>query len=216
MTPAKPRKRLRTALRASAGHPEPDGALPLALRALEDAVHALTHPPTTHTHSRYHNLRAALTDARAGHHHTAPGSSLPLWIDALKLAILIDQRTNRITQRPRTIPTPLRLRLLLLERWRPQDCDRLTQISTEIESWNQAVDDLFAVKPIYLTDHRCPQCGQKETNRIADDSERVRTPALAVTAEKGAWCQACHTRWQPDQLVFLGRLLGHHPEGITA
>jgi hypothetical protein len=96
-----------------------------------------------------------------------------------------------------------RVRALLEYGSRPQDARALL----EIAGYVKAIDDLLAPKPIYLPGP-CPQCGHTCTHRFTDDGQRVRTAALAVAAEHGAVCQNCHAVSPPDQLVFLGRILG--------
>ena len=141
---------------------------------------------------------------------------MPCWVDALKLLMAIDARAAELEWRyPPRGPavddgdhvTVRRVRALLEYGWRPQDSRALLQIAGELAGFATAIDDLLAPKPIYLPDP-CPQCGQSCTYRFTDDGQRVRTSALAVTAEHGAVCQACHVSWAPDQLVFLGRILG--------
>ncbi len=224
MTPAKPRKRLRTALRASPGHPEPDGSLPQALNALADAVHALTQQRAHHIEGRgttwipdrYSTLRQALYGSRgAGGHHRMPGSMIPAWVDAMKLLIHIDTRTHGITPRLRDTDTadgstPSRLRWFAERKFRPQDSQQLETVATEIASWSIAIDDIFAPKPKFLPD-RCPRCGNDHTYRKTDDGQKVRSPALELTVERGCRCLSCHDVWPPSELQFLGRLLGYKP-----
>jgi hypothetical protein len=111
--------------------------------------------------------------------------------------------------------TVRRVRGLLEYGWRPQDARVLLEIVGELAGFVAAIDDLLAPKPIYLPDP-CPQCGHTCTHRFTDDGQRVRTSALAVTAEHGAVCQNCHAVWPPDQLVFLGRILGTAAAAIPA
>jgi hypothetical protein len=219
-TPAIARKRARNATRGQKQASQPDGSLQLALTALKNAVYDLTHPRAEltagqlrHLDSRYDELRDALTGGRSHGTHTAPSSVLPTWVDALKLAILIDERVHHIAQHlPRITEhdTPARLRHLTTCRYRPQDSKHLETIAVEVTSWSVAIDDLFAAKPKYLPDP-CPHCQQTHAHRKSDDGETIRTPALALTVEKGAWCQACHDTFE---IMFLARLLGYTPEGI--
>jgi hypothetical protein len=180
------------------------------LNALHDAITALTHPRPHHLNghvvwlaSRYDDLRDALdiTGSRAG---SGDGSAkAPCWVDALKLLIQVDTRT---AQWDASQTTPDRLHHIHHHPWRPQDCEYMTLITNDIHRFVIAIDDLFAVKPIYLP-NPCPQCGHTHAYRLADTGERIRTPALAITVEK-AICQQCHTVWTSDKFEFLGRLLG--------
>jgi hypothetical protein len=175
--------------------------------------------------SRYDLLRVALYGTRgAGGRRRQPSSVLPCWVDALKLLMAIDACAAAWDWRypPRSVAadesdhvTVRRVRALLEYGWRPQDSRTLLEISDELAGFVTAIDDLLAPKPIYLPDP-CPQCGHTCTHRFTDDGQRVRTAALAVTAEHGAVCQNCHAVWPPDQLVFLGRILGTASAGIPA
>jgi hypothetical protein len=211
-----------------------DGNLPAALCALQDAAHDLTGPridPAGPIPSRYTQLRQALYSAR--HHtntRTVPSSVIPAWVDALKLLIAIDasaghlqhqwpappnRETLYIAQYPEH-PTISRIQQLAIQPWRPQDCPALTTIANQLANFAKAVDDLFAIKPIFLPDP-CPRCGADHAYRLTDDGQRIRTRALAVTAETGATCLHCHDCWGPDELMFLGRILGYRqPEGVIA
>jgi hypothetical protein len=218
-----------------------DANLADATTRLEDAVAALTARQaspipgagTGWLPCRYAMLRGALCGNRAGRGRRSQRISLiPCWVDALKLLLAIDACAAQLEHRhpPRCADCPIwcylaarhgdhptirRVRALLDYRWRPQDSRDLLDIAAELAGYAKAIDDLFAPKPIYLP-HPCPQCGQRCTYRFTDDGQRVRTAALAVTAEHGAVCQACHAVWPADQLVFLGRILGTAPAGIPA
>jgi hypothetical protein len=200
----------RTRKRSTSPQPQPDGPLQLALAALHDAIYALCHPRphylaghTVWLASRYDDLRDALymSDSRAG---SRDGSAKdPCWVDALKLVIHIDTRT---AEWDTAADTPTRLHNIRKHPWRPQDCDYMTTITTDVQRFTQSIDDLFAVKPIYLP-NPCPSCGHSHAYRLADTGERIRTPALAITVER-AVCQQCHQVWTCDKFEFLGRLLG--------
>ncbi|HWT50457.1 MAG TPA: hypothetical protein VN255_18425, partial [Mycobacterium sp.] len=167
-----------------------------------------------------------------GGHSSQPSSLIPCRVDALKLLLAIDGWAVGLERchPPRCAGCPVwrhlavhhsdhvtvrRVRALLEYGWRPQDSRVLLDISAELAGYAKAVDDLFSPKPIYLP-NPCPQCGQSCTYRFTDDGQRVRTAALAVTAEQGAVCQSCHASWPPDQLLFLGRILGTAPAPISA
>ncbi len=203
----------------------PESNLPAALVALQNAAHSLVGPrgdTAGRIPSRYTQLRGALYGARGGHggRHTAPSSVLPLWIDAMLLLITIDDRVGLLEHdhRPPPLqhpghPTLRRIQQIVLLHWRPQDASTVTMIAHDFARFAKAIDDLFDIKPIFLPDP-CPHCGQNHTYRLADDGQRVRTPALQVSVT-GAVCLACHDRWAPDELMFLGRILGYRrPAGV--
>lgn len=218
-TPPKPQKHRRERTRRQETASQPDGSLPAALNQLHNAIHDLTnHRPhhiqdqgkTTWIPDRYTTLQDALYGSRgnSNHHHT-PASMIPAWVDAMKLLIQIDTRTHGITQQLHTTThhTPTRLQLFAQTKHRPQDTQQIQTAATEIASFSTAIDDLFSPKPIYLPDP-CPACNFTHATRLADDGERIRTPALSLTVERGATCNNCHATWHP---MFLGRLLGYHP-----
>lgn len=200
--------------------------LKTATTALEDAVHALCNPQPHRIHaneyfagdlawtpSRYEQLADAI-DITASHTGYGGGNSgLNVWIDPLMLKMSIDLRAQTATGA--RAPTPLLLRTLAQVAWRPQDTEHLEALTAEIHGWCKAVDDLFAPKPAYL-DAACPQCGQTKTHIIQDDGDRVGRPALAVSVERGAWCQACHQDWPLDRLPILARLIGTMPQTVPA
>ncbi len=198
--------------------------MPAAVAGLEDAVHDLTGARWEAGHpipDRYSQLRGSLYGSRDSHARSAPSSVIPLWVDALKLLILIDRRAavlehcwppRRRYDHPADHPTIRRYRQILVVAWRPQDVDAITTISRIIAGYTKAVNDLFATKPIDLP-NPCPECGRTHTYRIADDGERIRAAALQVSPD-GAICRSCHRRWRPDELAFLGRLLGYQLEGV--
>jgi hypothetical protein len=192
----------------------PYDALPLAKRRLSDAVAGLCAPQWQDRRPldpRYTQLRDAIaTPAVSGHRRSTPSSQVPAQIDALKLVLLIDGRTRVLTVFSRARTTPNRLRALTQIGWRPQDCGQLGTIAGEIESWVCAIDDLFAIPPVYLPDP-CPNCGQSHTHRLADDGQRIRTKALAVTTDRGAYCQSCHDAWPREHLGVLAGMLGYQP-----
>lgn len=200
----------RTRKRTQVVQPQPDGPLQLAVRALHDAIYALCHPRphylnghTVWLASRYDDLRDALdiTGSRAG---SGDGSAkAPCWVDALKLVIQVDSRT---AEWDAAGDTPTRLRHVGDHNWRPQDCDHMTMMTEDIHRFAQAIDDLFAVKPIYL-ENPCPLCGHDFAYRLADTGERIRSRALAITVER-AVCQQCHAVWTNDKFALLGKMLG--------
>lgn len=204
---------------------QPDGPLQLATNQLHDAIHALCNPQPHHhqgrivwLNSRYVELAGAISGQRGGRGHSQPSSVIPLFIDALLLKMAIDSRT---AEWDTDADTPTRLTRVSHHPFRPQDTEYMATITTEIQCWVRKIDDLFAPKLVYLYDPdqpgkwaTCPRCGHNEAFRYADDGQRVRTPALAVTPAGEAFCQHCHDRF--ESLGYLGRLLGYQePEGLT-
>jgi hypothetical protein len=218
---------------ASDDHTAVDANLLDATARPDDAVaaltsrqaHALGRGDSGWLPSRYVLLRGALEGTRGAgaRRRRQPSSLLPCWVDALTLLMAIDGYAGELERRcPSYLdarhcdhPTVYWVRALLEYGWRPQDSSALLDVAGELAGYAQAIDDLLAPKPIYLPDP-CPQCAHTCTYRFTDDGQRVRTAALAVTAEHGTVCQNCHAVWPPDQLVFLGRILGTASAGIPA
>jgi hypothetical protein len=236
--PSKARKRATRRAGRQKQATRPDDNLPAALRALQDAAHDLIGPRADDGHrlpSRYAALRSAMYGSRDSHARSAPSSVIPAWIDAMKLLIVIDRRAGQLEHEwpPRcglrpccaghhdcalirsnasAYPTVRRINQVIVVRWRPQDADAVTRIADQLVGYAKAIDDLFAAKPIFLP-KPCPRCGADHAYRLTDDGQRIRTPALAVTVA-GAVCLHCHDTWPPENLLFLGRVLGHHIEGV--
>jgi hypothetical protein len=173
---------------------------------LHDAISALC-DPTWHNHhplpSRYDQLQDAKANpATSGHTTTPPASMIPAQIDALMLAKLIDERTTTITRGARIKSTTGRLQWLTTQKWRPQDIETLEAITAEISSWTKAIDDFFAPNPKFFT-AACPQCGHAHAYHRRNDGERVKVQALAITVDKGAWCNHCHQTWTGEQQLMI-------------
>jgi hypothetical protein len=217
VTATKARKRVRVRARRKAS--APDGALRAAQSRLADAVAALVDPRPQHLDghtvwldSRWVELCEALDGPRGGRGGAQPSSVVPFWLDALLLTMRIDARTAELDAAP---DTPTRLRSVLERHRRPHDTKTIETITGDLQAFVKAIDDLFSPKPIYLPDP-CPHCGHDYAYLHSDDGQRIRRPALAVTAEHGAVCNHCHDAWAPDQLIFLGRILGYRqPQGVT-
>lgn len=203
-----------------------DGNLPAARQRLHEAISALIDPRPypleggryTWLDSLYMTLRDALTDCRAGTggHQTI---ALPFWADAMKWLNTIDIGVHHWhPQWPLSdideYPTILRLQALDDRKWRPQDCAHINHMAANLEHWAIQITKLFEAKPKHLP-NPCPRCGAKTVHRRTDDDDQpIRQPALQIT-DAGATCGQCHTTWPPEQLQFLGRLLGYpKPDGI--
>lgn len=197
--------------------------LPAARTKLHDAISNLIDPrPQTHDgHTawispRYHELRDALDSQRIGARHK-PQSQPPAWLDAIDLLRTIDHRARQLEpQAPIAqcddYPTVQRLRFHGIRTWRPQDVTMIVVVTNDLAGFTADIDKLFAQPPKYLPDP-CPHCNHLKATRTLD-GETIRTPALQIT-DTGANCLHCHAHWEPDRLMFLGKLLGYRIEGIT-
>lgn len=196
--------------------------LPGVRNKLDDAISDLIDPRPEHVNDRtvwlnprYHDLREALTSQRAGGKHQ-PQSQPPAWVDAIDVITKIDCRAYQLE--PDTpiaecddYPTVQRLRVHAARKWRPQDIPAILKTTNDLHTYITDIDKLFARPPKYLPD-KCPRCNQRKATRRLDN-ETVRVPALQIT-DIGCTCNNCHHHWPPDQLMFLGRLLGYRIQGV--
>lgn len=205
----------------------PETNLPQAIRDLHNAISALIDPKPHHTDQGitwldplYHQLTEAVGKP---HNRTGIPSNqrpAPLWLDGWLELQNIDQTVRMWEPRsPNTDsdnhPTIYRLRLLEQRKYRPQDTQILFDRAREIRCWVDRIDDmLIKRRPVPLRGYACPSCGTKTTRRRDNTGTWVRVAALQVT-ERGATCQHCGEHWPPGRLLFLGRVLGNHIEGIT-
>ena len=210
--------------------PQPDpleATLAAAKTGLRNAVHDLTAQRPEYLNgtiqllpSRYMQLRHSLEGQRgAAGHHTLPGSTVPGWIDALKLLIWIDDRAARFERcfgrrcaryptwrhlQPQDI-TIRRYQQILTISWRPQDTPTIDVLSGVVTGYVKAIDDLFAPHPVYLRGETCPHCGQTHARIKTDDGDTGTRPALMITGDGIGVCNACHDNF--PSLEFLGDLL---------
>jgi hypothetical protein len=196
--------------------------LPVACARLDDAVNDLAH---TRRHtirleggrlrrvkllSRYDELSQAVEMRRAGNGGQFNGQ-VPFWIDALLLRNHIDAEVVKMHEAPNKWPgwTVPRLLALVQHPWRPQDCKTIHSHANLLCSFSKRIDTLFAPKPVCLPDP-CPECGVAVVYRKGDEDDKpIRTAALQISTDVGAICGNCRTRWAPDQLAMLGRLLNY-------
>jgi hypothetical protein len=210
--------------------PQPDpveATFVAAKTGLRDAVHDLTSQRPEYLDgtirvlpSRYAQLRHSLYGQRgAAGHHSMPGSTVPGWIDAMKLLGWIDRRAaifercwgTRCAHCPTwrhlqpQHPTVRRYRQILTVSWGPQDTTTLETVAGIVARYAKAIDDLFDPPPVYLRGEHCPHCGQSHARIKTDDGETSSRPALMVTADGVGVCNACHDRF--PSLQILGALL---------
>ena len=194
-----------------------DGALPLARRRLENAVHALADPQPVWaggvcrwSDALYVRLRGALT-GRGGErrHDGAFGSRAPCRSGVLALLVEIDRAVGG--WEPHGKSTTDRLRQLVGNGWRPQDCDLLTEYADRVEAWTlTAVELLGDRSPTVALRLPCPSCERLHVYRRNSGGESVRSWALRVS-EDGCVCLGCRAEWSPDEFHWLARLLGCDP-----
>ncbi len=195
-----------------------DGYLPGALTKLHDAVSGLIDPrpeiidgKTRYTDSWYRQLK----DSLPGNQGNERGSSAPLpgcWLDALDLIIQIDDDVSR--WQPAGLDTPERLGLLEARPWRPQDVRQLGDLAGIIGEWAEDIRELLRGSAHWTLPNPCPACGTQTVMRRDSGGDLVRQPALQIGGG-GCTCQHCRAAWDPNQFVWLARLLGYDlPPGV--
>lgn len=198
-----------------------EGELQLARRRLEDSVDDLVrHQRYTmrldggklkrvRLPSLYQQVAEAVESHRAGGGGKWAGQ-FPFWADALVLLGEIDSEVLKMHPGPHSWPgwTVQRLEAVKQHGWRPQDCKLMLNYSSTLDVFSKRVEQLFAPKPIALSD-ACPECESRWVYR-EQDGEEIRVAALQIT-ENGATCgnPECRANWPVEYLPMLGKLLGY-------
>lgn len=199
-----------------------DGNLPAALRALEDAVHALCGTQSSYLDnrvvygpSRYMMLRDAVTGEQSNSGGGGGSKSRPpFWTDAFDVLAEVDTAVEcwqpAFTGVP---PTVGRLTCITKRPWRPQDCRQIEQITTAVQAWVVQIEELLNPKPRWTLPYACPNCGADEVWRPDSTGVPVRQHALQLSTE-GCTCAKCRANWPPGRFLFLGRLLKTVPDNV--
>lgn len=216
----------------TAPQPAQDGNLPEARRELHDAICDLVNPRPQYTDtddgtvwldSLYIQLQGAVPGEKQ-HRSGVARSQPPAWIDAIDTLRDIDSAVTGWEPRWPAIPgnlsndpeppTVLRLRIIALRAWRPQDTAEVKKIAAKIRYWVDRITTLLADTHVKHISAPCPACGKTTVYRKDSGGELVRQPALQITA-MGCQCQACKTTWAPDLYMHLARVLGYDlPAGV--
>lgn len=215
----------------TAAQPAEDGSLPLALRKLDDALHALCEPRSqladgrmAYVPSRYLQLQ----DATGGQQSNPGGgggskSRPPLWADAFDQLREIDVAVEAWQPAFNGVPPTVgRLRCLRARGWRPQDTKQIEQITSNLLEWVAAIDALFAEEPVRALwaaqgggFAACPHCGKTMAKKRDRGGELVQYPALQVLNDGSTRCMACKTSWSPQLAMWVCRQLGYEtPVGV--
>lgn len=172
----------------------------------------------TPTESLYMQLYDAVGAGRTGASKgTARPRSMPTgWLDAQQLLEEIDYGVSLWYHAPNGLPVTVgRLRAIIKQKYRPQDCRALQQKTTALKGWAEDINTLFDPPSVKHFSTPCPACGAKTAYRKDSAGDTVRVPALQIVAEKGCTCQACHHTWAPEYYTHLARVLGCQlPQGV--
>lgn len=188
-----------------------DGALPLALTTLEDAVAALCDPINIYLDSQLltsPSLYMQLMDAVMGEQsNTGTGggskSRPPFWTDAFDVLNEIDQALEIWQPQHSGVPASVgRMRELLQRPWRPQDCARINTLTKHLQAWAQKITATLFPQRKWTIPNPCPACGETTVYRPDAAGDPVRQPALQFTSE-GCKCLACKYVWGVERFEIL-------------
>lgn len=213
-----------------------DPALPLARRALEDAVHKLAGRQSVDLDrdatgaeydpakmgdrawgpSRWNQLCTSLDTPRATSRAPRGGSQPPVWVDCLDLRNAIETTvrtaaTAHLADPPAAVEAMLHA--LADHQWRPQDTTTITSLAVDIDRYADAIDDLFDPPKRLSLAAACTVCGESTVHREDRAGEIVRQPALQL-GEHGCECLNCGQLWAPEAFADLARSLGTLPPGV--
>lgn len=198
-----------------------DGNIHAAHTRLRDAVDRLCAPNMgTHRHrtvtapSLYEQLCSDLPGTQ-GDSKTPAKSLPPLWLDAALLKQDIDQQARRWVRTRGGYATPVLLRSLVVKSWRPQDTGHVNAMAHTLVRWCESITNLLDPQSVKYLSQACPTCGRKTVYRRDSAGEKVRQPALRITAA-GCTCGHCDAHWPPENYLFLCKLLGFAlPTGVS-
>lgn len=157
------------------------------------------------------------------------GVGLPISVDAHDLLVEIGQRTIWLVHQTGATPAGAdvepNLREVVASCGLTLDLEAVVGVRRFLSAWAQQIRTLFDPPQRWaLWGHACPECDSATVFRLDDsDGEEKRTAALEV-AFVGTdqdrkidcvRCLACLEEWKPNELLFLGRLLGCEIPGVT-
>jgi predicted RNA-binding Zn-ribbon protein involved in translation (DUF1610 family) len=196
-----------------------DGNIQAARRRLEHAVGRLVdkrpavyHDVTLYAPSLYACLVSDLAGTQ-GETRTPAKSIPPVWIDAVQLRQDIDAQAHRWLPMPGT--TVWRLSAIADKTYRPQDTDKVNDMTNVIDAWCESIVNLLDPQSRKEITAACPSCGKRTIYR-RECGEMVRKAALVLIPNEGCTCQACDAHWSPSYYQHLARLLDiSPPEGVV-
>lgn len=157
------------------------------------------------------------------------GRGLPINIEAHDLLVEIGQRTIWLVHKSGATPAGAdiepNLREVVAACGLSLDLESILGVRGFLRAWIAQIGTLFDPPQRWaLWEHACPECDAQTVYRLDDsDGEEKRTAALEVLftgtdtdrAIQCVRCLACLEEWQPNQLLFLGRLLGCEIPGVS-
>lgn len=194
-----------------------DGNLPATLDRLHTATAALLDPVKEWAEDQMRvapSLYQQLVDDLPARTGDAPrsrhaSSMPPMYVDACDLKVDIDTAVHKL--HPDGFSTPHRLRLIAAARWRPQDCEHLERIITELERWAVSIQSLITPQHVKEVSAACPACDVRTVHRRNKAGEVVRQAALQLIPAEGCTCLNCGAFWAPSSYLLLASVLGYAP-----
>jgi hypothetical protein len=212
---------------AAEARTDEDGALQPALQALGDAVRGLCDPQHQYLESRLitiPSLYLQLMDSVTGEQVNTGGgggskSRPPLWLDALDLLAEIDVALEIWQPAYTGVPASVgRMHWLLQRKWRPQDVNRIQDLTNNLRQWAQLIDQKLNPTPKLTLPNPCPACDVAIVYRKDGCGEPVKKPALQIVGKDGhhyCECLNCHYIWDSGRFHILAGALGYPlPPGV--
>ncbi|XAO35573.1 hypothetical protein SEA_MORGANA_139 [Gordonia phage Morgana] len=153
---------------------------------------------------------------RQGARSGSPRSLPPVWVDAMRWKLEIDQTAAAWSQ---TYPSPAGSLdtaagyLANLDRhpFSPADHAFLAHAAATVARWAAGVEALLSDRAVHgLRNTACPECAAKYVRRRDSEGNWSRIEALQVSVD-GAHCLNCRHRWASTTFARLGALLGCTP-----
>lgn len=192
-----------------------DGNLPAAIARLEDAIDALIEPQLSFIEGKLRQaacLYMQLWDASPAEQISGRrelSARAVTWIDALRLRMEIDTRIEITQPAYRGVPPTVgRLREIRKRKWKPQLTSYVEKLAQACEEWATEIADLLNPDPQWTIAAACPACGKRTVHRIDSAGEKVRQPALQVTAD-GCVCVSCRYAWGVERFQILAAALSY-------
>lgn len=204
----------------TAPQPAPDrrpGFLGEAIFELRDAITRLVEPHRSYLHNTFTmipSLYDQLSTAVAGQQSNAgqgggSKSRPPFWTDAADKMFDIDLVVGANFPTGRAGSTVTQLRAMANRAWDRHDASKIRKLTKIINSWADDIEALLNHEHVaYLRGAACPACGADMVQKADAAGEYIRSPALQVHPEHGAFCQNCEAYWSPEYFMDLGRQLG--------
>ena len=178
--------------------------------------------------SLLNQLREAVATGK-GSASRGRGRGLPISIEAHDLLVEIGQRTIWLVQQTGASPAGAdiepNLREVVAACGLSLDLEAIIGVRRFLQTWATQIRTLFDPPQRWaLWGHACPECDSATVFRLDEsDGEEKRTAALEVAFTGSdvdrkiqcVRCLACLEEWQPNQLLFLGRLLGCEIPGVS-